>query len=248
MKWPFQKKPAPSSASDVRERNLSALKERGFLVAPSLPERGVEAAAILRPIDEIAGRLAALNAVFAFAAAPEDAVPTHSLQQLIKAAELTAYMTPSEREIVAMARKEAAEQHGDKVGWRTENAFALAWILGHDCDLSPGGTMLGGNEIKPLVTQWPPIDSAKFTTWKAALRPRPIKEIVAMEDLFYCAHNAARSAQVEMMQAKGKPVRFSTVPAGFDPVAGGGVIHERRHALSWAVSPGVAWDDTDLST
>jgi hypothetical protein len=248
MKWPFQKKPALPSASPVRERNLRSLKERGFLVAPSLPERGVEDSAILRPIDEIAGRLAALNAVFGYAAAPEEAVPTRALEQHIKAADLTQHMTPSEREIVETPRNQAGQAHGDKVGWRTENAIALAWILGHDCDLSPDGTMLGGNEIEPMVTQWPPIDSAKFAAWKSALRPRPIEEVAAMEELFYCAHNAARSAQVEMMKAQGKPVRFSTVPAGFDPVVGGGVIHERRHALTWAVSPGVAWDDTDLST
>ncbi len=248
MKWSFQKKSVQSSASPVREQNLRVLKQRGFLVAPSLPERGVEDAAVLRPIDEIAGRLAALNAVFAYAAAPETAVPSRPLLQLIKAGGLAAHMTPTEREIIALTRKEAGDEHGGTVGWRTENAFALAWILGHDRDLTPDGTMLGGEQIKVLATQWPPIDGAKFAAWKAALRPRPIEEIAAMEDLFYCAHNAARSAQVEMMEAKGKPVRFNTVPRGFDPVAGAGVIYERRHALTWAVSPGVAWDDTDLST
>lgn len=55
---------------------------------------------------------------------------------------------------------------------------------------------------------------------------------------FYCCHNAVRSAQLG-----GK-----TVPDGFHPVMNGGVIHERRHALTWCLSPGVAWDDTDLST
>ena len=32
------------------------------------------------------------------------------------------------------------------------------------------------------------------------------------------------------------------------PWLGTGVIHERRHALTWATSPRVKWDDTDLST
>jgi hypothetical protein len=26
------------------------------------------------------------------------------------------------------------------------------------------------------------------------------------------------------------------------------VVHERRHALTWALSPGTPWDETDLST
>jgi hypothetical protein len=34
----------------------------------------------------------------------------------------------------------------------------------------------------------------------------------------------------------------------FHPVFDGGVVHERRHALTWALSPGVSWDETDLST
>ena len=59
-----------------------------------------------------------------------------------------------------------------------------------------------------------------------------------MEDLFYCAHNAVRSAQNG----------GETVPSGYDPVEEGGGVHERRHALTWCLSPGVKWDETDLST
>jgi hypothetical protein len=32
------------------------------------------------------------------------------------------------------------------------------------------------------------------------------------------------------------------------PVGEGGAVHERRHALTWCLSPGVSWSDTDLST
>jgi hypothetical protein len=38
-----------------------------------------------------------------------------------------------------------------------------------------------------------------------------------------------------------------TVPAGFHPIGGTGVVHERRHALTWLLSRD-AWDETDLST
>ena len=64
-------------------------------------------------------------------------------------------------------------------------------------------------------------------------------DIIALEDLFYCAHNAVRSAQTG---------EAGTVPSGFHPVNNGGVVHERRHGLTWLISAGVAWDDTDLST
>ncbi|MEY3241707.1 MAG: hypothetical protein RIR11_3146 [Bacteroidota bacterium] len=56
--------------------------------------------------------------------------------------------------------------------------------------------------------------------------------------LFYCLHNAIRSAQCG----------DDTVPPGFDPISNGGVIHERRHSLTWMLSKGIEWDDTDLST
>jgi hypothetical protein len=72
----------------------------------------------------------------------------------------------------------------------------------------------------------------------AKARVRAAEEVDALEDLFYCAHNAVRSAQLGR----------KTVPRGFHPVVDGGVVHERRHALTWAMSPGVAWDDIDLST
>ena len=39
-----------------------------------------------------------------------------------------------------------------------------------------------------------------------------------------------------------------TVPEGFHPVGDGGTVHERRHALTWILSAGVDWDETDLST
>lgn len=40
----------------------------------------------------------------------------------------------------------------------------------------------------------------------------------------------------------------SMVPARFHPVMDGGAIHERRHSLTWILSPGIDWDDTDMST
>jgi hypothetical protein len=87
-----------------------------------------------------------------------------------------------------------------------------------------------------------PMDAAACARMLQSSTVRPADEIVAMADLFYCAHNAVRSAQF------GGPEGAQCVPDGFDPVANGGVIHERRHALTWMISPNVKWDDTDLST
>src|SRR5262245_26652642 len=229
MKWSFGKKqPQQPVLSPLRAKNIATLKSKGFVVAPFLPQRDPDFNVTLRPVDELAGRLAALNIVFAYAAAPESAIPTATLTDHIRATDLRRHMTAEERAIIDTERASAGERHGNAVGWRTENAVALAWVLGREGDLAFDGTMLDGDQIRPLVTQWPPIDAAGFKAWVAALRPRPVDEVAAMQDLFYCAHNAARSAQVQMMEARGKPVRYETVPQGFDPVANGGVIHERR--------------------
>jgi hypothetical protein len=75
--------------------------------------------------------------------------------------------------------------------------------------------------------------------WIQAAKLRPATELVELEDLFYCAHNAVRSAQLG---------KASAVPDGFHPVLHGEAVHERRHSLTWILSPGVVWSDTDLST
>jgi hypothetical protein len=62
--------------------------------------------------------------------------------------------------------------------------------------------------------------------------------VIELHDYFCCAHNAVRSAQLGGL----------TVPEDFSPVADGGTVHERRHSLTWCLSPGVEWDDADLST
>jgi hypothetical protein len=249
MKWPFGKKqPSQPVYSPVRARNMATLKDRGFVVAPFLPDRDPDFKCTLRPVDELAGRLAALNALFIYATAPESAVPSSRLLDHIEAADLHSHMTPEEVAILDLDRSSAADKHGNAIGWRTENAVALAWVLGREGELAFDGTMLGGDQIRPLVTQRPRIDATGYKAWVATLRPRPNDEVAAMQDLFYCAHNAARSAQVQMLEARGKPVRYETVPPGFDPVVNGGVIHERRHSLTWALSPGEAWEETDLST
>ncbi|WP_349740141.1 DUF4272 domain-containing protein [Maribacter sp.] len=64
------------------------------------------------------------------------------------------------------------------------------------------------------------------------------EKLMQKEDLLYCLHNAVRSAQMGS----------ETVPNGFDPMGNGGVIHERRHSLTFMVSNGDSWENTDLST
>ena len=236
----------PFDPKSVRAANLARLNQAGFKVAPSLPLSDPTPA--LRPIPEIARRLAALNALFIYVSAPESAYPAEPLLAYIRANNLQRDLTPDEAAMIELDRAAAGDEHGNAIGWRTENAVALAWILGIAEPPGFDGQMLDGPQIRPLVANPDPSPSTSVDRWAAALSPRSVDDVATMEDLFYCAHNAARSAQVQLMEARGRPVRrFESVPKDFDPIANTGVIHERRHALTWALSTD-DWDETDLDT
>ena len=123
----------------------------------------------------------------------------------------------------------AREKYLDSIGWQMENMWALAWVLGFDTEPALSG-QLQGDLARRLIF--------RFSDPKNPKEIRDLADVVQKEDLFYCAHNAVRSAQNG----------GDTVPDGFHSMADGGGIHERRHALTWCLSPGVSWDETDLST
>ena len=141
--------------------------------------------------------------------------------------------------MVDASRAGAKEKHGDTIGWRMENLWPLAWVLGFSQEPSFSGELVGESVMKPLIDDFLPRWDSDPEAWIRQAKPRPTADIVALEDLFYCAHNAARSAQLG---------RAGVAPLGFDPIMNAGAIHERRHSLTWVLSPGIAWDDTDLST
>ncbi len=196
-----------------RQENLTALKKLGFKVAKSLPTKRENHG--LRPTKEIAARFRALRALFLWVASEEP----------MKRPDVRRALTTEERRVYALSRAKA-RGYVDTIGWRLENMWPLAWILGFEQRPPVSGAMIEDATIHALLWEFEPHEA------------RAERDVLDLEDLFYCAHNAARSAQLG----------GRTVPVGFDPIAGTGVIHERRHALTWATSPGVKWDDTDLST
>ena len=220
----------------VRQKNLASLKRLGFKVAPSLPTVRHDGRVRLRPVGEIVARAAALKALFAWVSAPEEAIPADKVTAYVRRNKLRDHLAGEERQALDLPRAEAQEQHVDSVGWKLENMWPLAWVAGFD-PAPPVGGMIDGEQIGALLQFLPSFDGSVGDFTKSCT-PRPVAEVDALEDLFYCAHNAARSAQLG----------GDTVSDAFHPVRDGGVVQERRHALTWALSPGVAWDDTDLST
>lgn len=223
---------------DIRQQNLDVLSNMGFAVTDSLPSgpRGEEDA--LRPKEEIARRLWALNVVFLYVAFPPGAAATDSIKRCIDANGLAAAHTAEERAMLKPWRWLSRRRNWDSVGWYLENMLSLAWILGFEIEPGLDGAMVDEELIEQLLVGFIGDLDESMPRWLDAKSPRLESEVIAKEDLFYCAHNAVRNAQLGQ----------ASVPDGFHPIVNGGVIHERRHALTWAISPGTSWDETNLDT
>jgi hypothetical protein len=227
----------PASAAQLpfpamRRASCKRLQEVGFAAPYALPQ---DDQSQLRPKQEIARRLLALRALFMWVG--RTSVPAADVQTAVRRDDLKADLDEDERQQLIAPRAEANQRWGDVVGWRLENMWSLAWVLGFAPapPVAPG--MIRDQTIQTLLGFLPPLADA-LEPWVARLRMRPESEVLAEADLFDCAHNSVRSAQQGRV----------SVPADFHPLRDGGVIHERRHALRWCVSPGVDWSDTDLST
>ncbi|MDR3621269.1 MAG: DUF4272 domain-containing protein [Paludisphaera borealis] len=224
------------TAEALRVKVFADLEAVGFRPAKSLPDPDLGQS--IRPPDEIAARLLALDSVFTWAAFSEVDVASDRIEDYIDRNGLRDWLAEDERAIVALPRTEAHESHADTVGWRLENMWALAWVLGFDPEPTIEANQIGDDVVQAVIYDFLPGLGGTVDALLAKARPRSIEDVIALEYRFYCAHNAVRSAQLGR----------KTVPKGFHPVVHGGAIHERRHALSWCLAPGVDWDDVDLST
>jgi hypothetical protein len=207
----------------VRSKNLSHLNSLGFEVALSLPLRSGLSG--FRPKEDIVARLGALEVLYTWVSRPGVSLEPNTL------AMFRDWLTPDEQEILNLRRTEATDQFENTIGWKLENMWPLAWVLGFEHTPEVNGDEITSRTRDLILNHFMPAFATKFE-----LRSRD--EPTELEDLFYCAHNAARSAQLG----------GDTVPEDFDPVFHGGVIHERRHALTWCLSKNDSWEETDLST
>jgi len=216
----------------TREKSLAILESAGFRVASSLPTVRSEQPTTLRPLHEVAGRLCALAALFVWVVLPETDLPSSDFDTSV-----WDHLAGDETTILTLPRSEAHLNHVNTIGWRLENMWPLAWILGFEPPPGIGGHIDPSIQDR-LLRQFVGAPGISVAVLLSRATPRAVQAVDDMEDLFYCAHNSVRSAQTGR----------NTVPEGFHPIIDGGAVHERRHSLTWALSPGVSWDDTDLST
>jgi hypothetical protein len=228
-------KPDPDGEA-IRAKTTETLSKAGFRFAQNLPTLGHRAGlpGKLRPKEDIEARLAALYVVVSWVLLPEEDLSSESLNGIIASKSLEQFLPDEEKAIISMSRSEASAKHQGIIGWRLENMMTLAWILGFDTTLGVLDGQAGGDPVRKMFSF-----ASKVATGAQETQLRSAIEVQTMEDLFYCTHNAVRAAQTG---------HADQVPEGFHPLGDGGGIHEKRQALTWALSPGVAWDDTDVST
>jgi len=224
-----------------RFRRLSKfhLDYDGFKFAthlPTLKARGIKGK--LRSKEEIADRILCNYLSWAFVYISEKELPTAAIKTYLKRHKLNSKLTKKEKEVFTSDRKNAEVNYGNSIGWKLENTWALAWVLGFEYDIDIDQIPIG-DAVAPALGEFMSTLAKDKQAFLKTCKMRSLTEILQTEDIFYCTHNAVRSAQVG---TKG------TIPKGFHPTINGGVIHEKRHSLTWVLSPGTSWDDTGLDT
>ena len=218
--------------TDLRLENVTICLNAGFIPSPSLP---TQLERQLRPNEEIAKRHNAIKAIVLWLMVAEEDLADEQILNFVSSNGLDLFLTDNEKQILTAPRND--EELRNTIGWKFENAWPLAWYFGYTApDIS--GQMITGEQMQEILFKYTcPLDK-KIEEWLETKETPSEEDLRKKEDLFYCLHNAVRSAQMG----------GQTVPPGFDPRSNGGVIHERRHALTWMLSKEMAWDETDLST
>ena len=233
-------KPKNQGAS-LRDRSHAILSESGFHASPSLPtsEERDSVRGKARPVREVALRLMALNALYTWTCSPKYRSKSKTIKTYIERNDLKNHLTTEELAILSLPRAEANEQHAGSMGRKLENMWALAWVLGFDPAPDPTQGQISDTVSGAFFSELLPSLGGSLDDLRKVTKPRSLTQVVRLEDVFYCSHNAVRSAQAGSKKS---------VPETFDPIRDGGAIHERRHALTWSISPEVTWGATDLST
>lgn len=215
-----------------RKQSLRVCSSAGFKPARSLPTSWDLK---LRPSLEIAGRLHAIKALVLWLMVSAEHLEDEKILQFVEKNTLKNYM--SEDEIAIFQSERDNDELRNSIGWKFENAWPLAWYFGYD-EPDHLGHMMPGEEMEEILMNYTCSLEETMEEWTNKQTTKSEEEVAQKEDLFYCLHNAVRSAQLGR----------NTVPNGFDPIGNGGVIHERRHALTWMLSEHVKWEDTELAT
>jgi hypothetical protein len=219
------------STGGIEDRHIKQLEGLGFKVPEAVPGRW-RSKPSLRPVEQIAQRVRALQDVFYFLAEVGDDIPTEEIFASLDSHGIRSQLVADEAYVVRVPRQQAMEQLGYTAGWYAERMLPLAWVLGFDFFPYPDGQPIQGESGDALTDFIGPPTSESIADWLASFEVRNKETVKRAEDLLYGAHCAVQDAEENL----------DKLPAGFDPLFNGGVIAERWQSLFWVLSPELSAD------
>lgn len=215
-----------NAAPKMRQFHLKQLNNVGMVAADWMPTADQRLENKLRPKKEIVRKLMASFVSTAWVCAPPEMVTNEQIKKYLSTNGLgKSAFSAKEMQWMQSKRAELA-QFAPQAGWITENLWSFSWLLGFSPTPNISGQMVGDEILLPIREKLLLGLDRTFEDLMAKTKLRRLESVIALEDLMYCAHNAVR----------------------VQDITHGGLMHERRQPLTWALSPGVRWDDTDVST
>jgi hypothetical protein len=212
----------------IREQSVKRLGEWKLSDAGSLPLHSDADFEWMRDARSVAERCHAIAAALALA----HRAPVATVRRAIDDNDLAPSLSSRELELLGVLEGDEATDAGElqqllvDISWREEALHALLWVLGFVEDLPPDQMCPKQPAYEQLA---PGLDPGRA---RADVRLRPLPEIAAMLDLYYCLHWHARKAQYH-----GDVWDYEIAP---------GVVLERRRALEWLFQD-AEWEAVDLA-
>ncbi|RQO70688.1 DUF4272 domain-containing protein [Pedobacter sp. KBW06] len=205
----------------IKLENDQIINEKGFRVNNWLPILDTPK---LRTAEEIKGRMSVMNAMIniAFEA------PTYIIDEWIKAQKLTAFLSDSEKEILAKENEELTEEEINTLMWYLEALWALMWLT-KMVDKLEAEKHVGDNMASLLPNLEDGDTNEKLDNIKEI---RPELEIYTTLDYYYRLHWYCVDERLN----------------GREPKLNEGQVYERRKALEWAFNRTNDWDDVEMGT
>ncbi|MGH2941193.1 MAG: DUF4272 domain-containing protein [Solirubrobacteraceae bacterium] len=212
----------------IREQSAARLRQWRLSDPGSLPLHGDEDFEWMRDTASVVDRCHAIAAALALA----HRAPVQTVRDAIDDNGLERSLGRRELELLRVLEGDVDVDEPElqqllvDISWREEALHALLWALGIVEDLPPDRMC----PRQPVYEQLAPgLDPGRA---RDDVQLRPLAQIAAMLDFYYCLHWHARKAQYH-----GDVWDYEIAP---------GVVLERRRALEWLFQD-AQWEDVDLA-
>ena len=212
----------------IREQSVQRLRRWKLSDPGPLPLHGEQDFEWMRAAPSVVNRCHAIAAAIALA----HRAPVQTVREAVDDNDLEGSLGTRELELLRVLEGDVDAGEPDlqqllvDIAWREEALHALLWALGLVDDLPPDQMCPKSPVYEQLA---PGLDPGNA---RRDVQLRPLAQIAAMLDFYYCLHWHARKAQYH-----GDVWDYEIAP---------GVVLERRRALEWLFQD-APWEDVDLA-